>query len=315
VRRGSLALCWAALALAPALRGAILYEQHGRSQVCKDPASEFSRNFEVKNEGQAEVEISGIKGVTKEHQGEARVWLDDLLLGPLRQEHGDVWVSPLRPVLNPGKHRIWIECGDEPFEFRDLVVGRGLGEPKPGAATADHQAAGALTHIEPTPSPLPQTVEGPCGIMQINRQWPGNPGHAILLSEVDPKRELGTGLLATLKRGEQLEWWFKVDSQDVPPLQLSEIEDPKLWALRFSLDEKELAKEKAGKNNGKSVPRGYTPGQWNSLRLSFCSDGMFLVQLSGGEVSAKRRTDELQLPLEIRAKGIEFRIKGVQAGN
>lgn len=275
-------------------------------KLCAD-AGGWRGEFSLAESVTAQVEIKRVTGARREHKGEARFWIDGLLLGPIRREYdGAGWSHPKQLSLSSGVHRLEIECGEEAFEIQGVRVWmRGAGRTKAGRAARPPLRK---------PSDLAQ---GPCGMLKINKQWPGKPERAVLLSVTGGKKA-STGLLATLKRGEALRWYFKIEPRPLegssahPPILFKQLRsDGGQWQLEFELDGNEWAKAVAKRAEGLDFfPKGYKKGKWNPLDLTLCEDGRFLISLSEGEVQGEIEVKDPSMPLEIIAKDLEISVKG-----
>ncbi len=284
-----------------ACQGAVLFEDAARRRVC-GPA--YERSFHVSLSTPARVEIKALRGLTKEHKGGAKLWLDDSLLGPLRPQHqAGGWINPRPLTLGAGAHTLSIECGAESFEIEGLRVTSGSPAPRPPAP-----APTALP--SPAPSRLPD-----CAPLSSHPSWPGKPGRSILLSVVQG-RAASSGLLATLKRGQTTTWWFRISrlpettGLEYPPIVLNHRLGPDgLHQLEFALDHEELKAIKK-KRMPAYQPLGYVPNRWTPMRLDFCPDGRLGISLNFGKVSSTLKIQEQEMPLEVHSREIELEIKG-----
>jgi hypothetical protein len=269
----------------------------------------------------ATVSIASLKGLSRQHKGEARLWLNDSLLGPLRIEHGGKgWVSVDRVYFPKGRHTLSIECGDEPFVMAGVRVGeRGPESRHPSAG----QVPEAETMEEPAEAGKDAGASGRggriCQGLSLNTQWlPGKPGRAIMHSVVSGAA-VRTPQLTLLKKGEHLRWWFyihprpgKGDSLRYAPILLEWLKtDDGKWLLAFSVDHKEMRKAlEKKKKDYEPRPFGYRPEKWTPLDLEFCPDGNLRLNLNDGELRGEFAAPVEELPIYVQTREIEFEIKG-----
>jgi hypothetical protein len=303
---------WRLLLLGTGLQAHVLFQDLPAQKVCQGGLP-WVREFDVAMPCTETVRIRSLSGLTREHQGEARLWLDNTLLGPLRREFGQGgWESPIPVAFSQGKHSLSIECGAEPFEMAGVVIG----------SASDEAPRPALQAKAPAPAKAQaseaQGSKPPCPGLTQNEQWyPGKPSRTILLSVV-AGRPVKTPLLATLKRGERLRWWFyihprqKKDSLEFPPVVVEWLQGQDgTGMLAFSIDTQELLRaEGRTQKDYEGKPLGYDEDKWTPLDLAFCQDGTLRLSLNRGEVHGSFQVHDPEIPLRIQTSEIEFEVKG-----
>jgi hypothetical protein len=306
-----------ALALASALHAQALFEERPAQRVCGEGLG-WARSFEAPRDCSATVSIRRLEGLTREHDGEARLWLDDTLLGPLRREFGGGGWESVEPVaLKAGRHALSIECGAEAFEMEGVRVGTPDSGASVAAKPAPPSTPAAPAGVALTHTPEPFFPFQPCPDLAVNTGWPHlDPRHAILLSVLNG-RAASSGVLADLQNGQRLRWWFKISPRPngplhFPPILLSELRiEGRRWALQFSVDHEEMARIKAERRpSGPPAPLGYRPGRWTPLDLALCADGSFHLSTNNGEVGGDLKVPEKDMAIEVWSREIEIAVKG-----
>jgi hypothetical protein len=304
------------LALALPLQARILFQDMPAQKVCGG-GEPWVREFDVPQACSETVHIQRIRGVTREHQGEARLWLDNTLLGPLRREFGQGgWQSPAAVEFSQGKHSLSIECGAEPFEIQGVVIGSGAQDVDPSDPPRRPRPQ-AQEPAEALPAPTPD-----CPGLALNTQWyPGRPSRTIMLSVV-AGRSVKTPMLATLKQGERLRWWFYIHPRmrhgalEYPPVVVAwQQDDEGPGTLSFSIDYHELMRSEgraggAAQKNYEGRPKGYVEDKWTPLDLAWCPGDRLSLSLNRGEVHGEFSAKGVAIPLRIQTSEIEFEIKG-----
>lgn len=302
------------LLLAAHLEGKVLFEEKARQSVCAEEQS-WSRVFEVPEDCSATVQIAELRGLSAEDRGEARFWLDDTLLGPLRREFdGAAWESVYPVALRKGEHHLSIECGDESFEIRDVRVGTVEARPPSKTLSKANAAPEAPRPLSATAMELPDFSS--CDALTSVQSWPNaTPWRAIVLSIVDG-RAGRSGEIVDLKAGQRLRLWFKIPPQagalQFPPLLLSELKTGDgNWALQFSIDHLAMQEDLRAKRDGKpSQPLGYRPGRWTPMDLALCADGNFHLATNEGQVKTEFPVDHKEMHIEIWARELELSLVG-----